>query len=581
MKNIIKSIGLLSLLLAIFMAPSFSQGKTPAVRFAIIGDRTGEHVSEIYEGIVDEIETLKPEFVFTVGDMIEGYTADTVRLNNEWIEYKEIVSKLSMPIYFTPGNHDITTDAALGTYQKHIGQPYYSKDISGIHFIVLDNSRWETSDELPKEQLDWLTDDLKKNRKASHIFVFHHKPFWYNTTADGKPDTLHSLFKAFGVDAIFTGHFHQYFSGVYDGIYYTGVGSSGGATEPGPTGIEYHYVWVTVSDKEISIAPIKRGSVIPWDEVAVPGIKFADVMDREAITFKNRLPLASNLSLNDNTLFVQFKNLNSDMIMRDTIVFEESENWSIYPPAMPIEINPRDSFWAVFHAINNGPLYPLPIVSARFPFDEKNRYKVRKSIGVEREAFCYNAENAPVIDGRLTETIWENPETVFFTPDGGPMATDSSFFYFAYDNNALYVAAYCCDNKIDSMVARSVGQDAAVFGEDCVGFFFQPDVEKRIVYQIYINPLGTVFDQRITPNDDGSMTGDKTWNGTYEIKTFKGEDFWSVEARIPFEQLQAAGAPGKYWGLNFRRKQPRIGISSDWQAPIDYDPATYGRLTMK
>ena len=137
------------------------------VRFAIIGDRTGDHMPGIYEQIVAEVERMKPDFVLTVGDMIEGYTADTNRLNQQWGEYKSMISKLSMPIYFTPGNHDITTDAALGTYQKQIGKPYYSFDIGGIHFIILDNSRWDSSKDLPKEQLDWLATNPRSLSQGS------------------------------------------------------------------------------------------------------------------------------------------------------------------------------------------------------------------------------------------------------------------------------------------------------------------------------------------------------------------------------------------------------------------------------
>jgi len=54
------------------------------VRFAIIGDRTGDYQDSIYEKIVAEVAKARPEFVFTVGDQIEGYTEDTTVLNKEW-----------------------------------------------------------------------------------------------------------------------------------------------------------------------------------------------------------------------------------------------------------------------------------------------------------------------------------------------------------------------------------------------------------------------------------------------------------------------------------------------------------------
>ncbi|MCX6826571.1 MAG: metallophosphoesterase, partial [candidate division Zixibacteria bacterium] len=185
------------------------------LRFAIIGDRTGSHRPGIYEEIVVEVERMRPDFVITVGDMIED-SQDTAWLEKEWKEYKSIIAPLTMPIYFTPGNNDIAFDIALGPYERNIGQPYYSFDRPEIyaHFIILDNSRWESSKELPKEQIDWLIADLKSHpqRNYYNTLVFFHKPFWFETLTEGRADTLHTLFKNFGVRAVFNGHFHQYHS---------------------------------------------------------------------------------------------------------------------------------------------------------------------------------------------------------------------------------------------------------------------------------------------------------------------------------------------------------------------------------
>jgi len=105
--------------------PAGNSFNAAPMRFAIIGDRTGGHVEGIYEGIAAEIEAMRPDFIMTVGDHIEGYTEDTTVLNNQWDEYFGIIKPLSRPIQFVPGNHDITTDAALPIYLKRVGKPYY------------------------------------------------------------------------------------------------------------------------------------------------------------------------------------------------------------------------------------------------------------------------------------------------------------------------------------------------------------------------------------------------------------------------------------------------------------------------
>jgi hypothetical protein len=128
----------------------------PPIRFAIIGDRTGTATSGVYEQIIAEIEQLRPDFVITVGDQIQGYTEDTVSINAQWDEYFDIVKKLTMPLYITPGNHDITNDKMLPIYEKRVGRPNYSFNVRYCHFVVLDVSRADSSSEIPQAQFDWL-----------------------------------------------------------------------------------------------------------------------------------------------------------------------------------------------------------------------------------------------------------------------------------------------------------------------------------------------------------------------------------------------------------------------------------------
>jgi 3',5'-cyclic AMP phosphodiesterase CpdA len=240
------------------------------MRFAVIGDRTGGHEPGIYGQIVKEIQRMKPDFVLSVGDMIEGYTDDTVEIKRQWAEYLELIKPFSMPLYLIPGNHDIWNSTSLKLYKRYIGDPYYSFDIGKSHFVMIDNSLYYTDSTFvqeQKEQIEWLINDLDENKDAEYTFVVCHIPYWIETRAVGRHDTLHTIFSHYGVDAVFTGHYHSYFSGMYDNVMYTGVGSSGGACSPGPTGLTYHFIWVTLDHSGISIAPIKMDAVLGWDEV--------------------------------------------------------------------------------------------------------------------------------------------------------------------------------------------------------------------------------------------------------------------------------------------------------------------------
>ncbi|MEW6050669.1 MAG: metallophosphoesterase [Candidatus Zixiibacteriota bacterium] len=557
-------------------APSFA-----TTHFIVIGDRTGDHQPGIYEQAVAEIERLKPDFVLTVGDMIEGYTPDSMLLNQQWDEYFGVVKSLSMPIYYTPGNHDITYDAALPTYRSRVGEPYHSWDIGNMHFVSVDNSRWEKSEQLPVEQLDWLAADLQKNQNAKHMFVMFHKPFWYNSIATGKPDTLHNLFVKYGVDAVFCGHFHKYFSATYDGIMYTCIGSSGGAMDDDPTGIGYHFGWVTVDDAGIHVNPIKLGSVLPWEYTTTAELHTIDSVSQGGLVFEGSAPVSRDLRVENARVTLRVRNLKAGLTAADTLRWEIPEGWKVEPSWTPVTLNGIES--QVVTALVTSPekLYPLPKVTVNVPYKEGKPVSITRTLPIEREVICPLVSTPPVIDGQLDEPIWRDAIMGFFSPDGEPVKIESTYCFFACDRENLYLGARCIETKPDSIKAAVTMRDGGVTAEDCVGYFFQPDPQKDTVYQIYFSALGTMFDQKISRSPSGHYGGDRNWNGQYDVKTNRGDRSWWVEARIPLAQLGATATPGSRWRLNFLRKQQRLHSAANWQAPIYYDPSTYGVMVFQ
>jgi hypothetical protein len=133
---------------------------------------------------------------------------------------------------------------------------------------------------------------------------------------------------------------------------------------------------------------------------------------------------------------------------------------------------------------------------------------------------------------------------------------------------------------MEELAAAATERDGAVYTEDCVGLFLHPDPDEMVVYQIYVNPAGTVFDQEISFDETMWWTAEREWNGQYEIATSQSDDRWSVEIAIPLAQFETPGG-GSTWGLNFRRKQARAGAATDWQIPLDYDPRTFGELVFE
>lgn len=551
------------------------------VRFAIIGDRTGDHQDSVHEKIVAEVAKAKPEFVITVGDHIEGYEqTDTLKLDQEWQEYKAIIAPLKVPFYYTPGNHDITFDNALGTYERNAGKPYYSFDYKGLHFVVLDASRWESSDNLPSEQLDWLAADLAKAAKAKYKFVFYHKPFWTATTAEGKPDTLHSLFKKYGVNAVFNGHIHEYFSATFDGIKYTAIGSSGGETEPGPTGILYHWAMVTVDDKGITITPVLLGGEKrAWDDVTWSDVQSVDRNTLAGLRFRKPVLVGEDLTAAD-TVTLIVKNQPLETPLQDTLRWDAPAGWSVSPRKTAVSVAPGAEAQYRFAVAGAGRPFPAPKLTLRFPYAKGKSCPVTASLDVARAANCSFVKKPPVIDGKVDEKLWQKPVTHLFTNDSEAMKTDSVRFYFAADSANLYLAAVCFDPNPDSVRAKATERDKGVHLDDCVGWFLAPDTSKGTIYQVYFNPNAVVLDQKITVSPEGKMDADMAWNADVDVKAAKGKNYGSVEAKLPLAQFGKTAKPGDVWGINFRRKQPGRKANADWQ-PISYDPHGLGLMLIK
>src|SRR4051794_15362640 len=127
-------------------------------RFVVLGDRTGSVQPGVYEQVWREVAAEKPAFVVTVGDTIEGLVDNQAAA--QWAEARKLIQPYAaIPLYLTPGNHDIWSAASETLFQKYAGRPaHYSFDEGAAHFTVLDNSR---SEELSDGEMKFLEADLK------------------------------------------------------------------------------------------------------------------------------------------------------------------------------------------------------------------------------------------------------------------------------------------------------------------------------------------------------------------------------------------------------------------------------------
>lgn len=195
-------------------------------RFVILGDRTGESQPGVFAQVWKEAAADHPAFIVSVGDNIQGLDDSTADL--EWREAEKIFAPYKgIPLFLTPGNHDIWSDLSEKLFRKYSGHPpHYSFDYQQAHFTILDNSR---SDLFSPAEMAFLGADLRAHEKQPVKFVLSHRPSWIVEILLKDPrSAIHQLAKKYGVQYVISGHIHQMIHSNFEGITYLSMPSAGG-----------------------------------------------------------------------------------------------------------------------------------------------------------------------------------------------------------------------------------------------------------------------------------------------------------------------------------------------------------------
>ena len=259
-------------LLAFLALPSLYAA---SFHFVILGDRTGEVQPGIFEQVWKETAAENPAFVVTIGDTIQGLNDATA--DSEWREAQSFFAK-GIPLYLTPGNHDIWSDLSEKLFRKYSGHPpHYSFDYEQAHFTVLDNSR---ADQFSMAEFTWLEADLRAHEKQPAKFVFSHRPSWLiEVLLKNQQSRFHQLMKKYGVQYVVSGHIHQMLHASFEGITYLSMPSAGGhlrASEKYEDGWFFAHTLVDVDGAAVlfQIKEIKpSGRVTSLDDWGASGLR--------------------------------------------------------------------------------------------------------------------------------------------------------------------------------------------------------------------------------------------------------------------------------------------------------------------
>ncbi len=241
-------------------------------QFVVVTDRTGGARPGVFEQGVEKVNLLQPEFVMSVGDLIQGYTEDVQQLNREWDEFDSFVDGLDMPFFYVPGNHDITNKVMEDLWALRYGRTYYHFVYQDVLFLCLNSEEpvpeagnaegiYHTSDfYISEAQRSYIRETLAEQENVRWTFVFWHKPVWLYQDSEnplhqelvpksGWPE-IEELLKG-RKHTVFAGHIHRYVHQKRNNSDYITLATTGGGSAlRGPIFGQFdHVLWVTMTDE--------------------------------------------------------------------------------------------------------------------------------------------------------------------------------------------------------------------------------------------------------------------------------------------------------------------------------------------
>jgi len=193
--------------LALLSSPVFAQD---TVRFAAFGDYgTGPGTAPVAELVNNQA----PDFIITVGDNCYGTTPIATQVGDHygtWVAGSRFWPSL--------GNHEFEDACGGGSgasgYRAYFTLPnnerYYDIVIGPVHFFALNSNilKYEPDGRSASSvQGQWLKNKLATSTSPWQVVFFHHPPY---SSGGGTTKIMRWPFEKWGVDAVLSGHAHDY-----------------------------------------------------------------------------------------------------------------------------------------------------------------------------------------------------------------------------------------------------------------------------------------------------------------------------------------------------------------------------------
>jgi hypothetical protein len=275
-------------------APENTDG---AVRFAVIGDLNSGYRPGVLEIAAEQLNLLRPEFILSIGDLIEGGTEDSTKLKKMYDDFDARVAKAGVPFFHAGGNHDLTSPKTRSFWEKHYGRRYYHFLYKNILFLVIDSEDYtekrlteifharnraielldsgktalamkteyfampeRVTGEVGDAQSAYFEKVIAGNPNVRWTFLFMHKPVWQRQ-APGNLERIEAALSKRNY-TLFNGHFHKYGYTERNGNDYIMMATTGGGQDKTSNSAFDHISLVTVAEDEPSILNLRLDGML-------------------------------------------------------------------------------------------------------------------------------------------------------------------------------------------------------------------------------------------------------------------------------------------------------------------------------
>lgn len=292
-------------------------------QFAVVTDRTGSPRKGVFQDAVKKLNWMMPEFVISVGDLIQGTSENPATNDAEWNEFMSWIEPLKMPFFFAAGNHDIQMkwiegrvqpEDMLAQWNERFGTTHYSFVYKDVLFVVLfTNDNKEQY--IGEAQAAYFEETLAEHQDVRWTFVLLHHPLWaysHESNFDRIEDALLTDGRRYTVLA---GHQHRYVHFDRNDSDYIILASTGGGS--GMRGRDFgefdHFAWFTMTDEGPVMANLDLSGIYPKDVTTIDSVTWVrDLQQSTYIESAVMLDEADDGTVRAAATFLTFHNRSSE-----------------------------------------------------------------------------------------------------------------------------------------------------------------------------------------------------------------------------------------------------------------------------